>query len=249
MKMTWTVAALVGLSVVALPAAAAPVAGDLAFVAINADEDGFALASFVDLTAGTQLFVTDNEWNGSMLGAGGAFTSGEGVLSWTLGSAVSAGTVVRFSAVDSAANIAVSHGAVSRSGGFALSQTNESVYLYQDDGAGGVIPLAAIGYGSGFADELAGSGLEGQAVMLSGTVKFAEFGGDRSLVSSVAAHAAAVADVGQWTKLSSGDTSAMAPDLTGFAMAAPVPEPSGYAMLLAGLGMVSVIARRRTGQR
>lgn len=243
-------ATAVGLSVLALPAAAAlPAVGDLAFVAVNADEDGFALASFVDLTAGTQLFVTDNEWNGLALGAGGGFSPGEGVLSWTLDSGLSAGGVVRFSSVDSAANIAVSHGTVSRSGSFALSQTNESLYLYRDDGAGGVLPLAVIGYGTGFSDELAGSGLKGNEVALSGTVKFAEYVGDRSNAPSLADYRAAVTDVGQWTKLSSGDVSALAPNLTAFVVAAPVPEPSGYAMLLAGLGLVSLIARRRGGRR
>ncbi len=246
MKKGYCLALSLGLSVVALPASAAlPEVGDLSFVAVNAGEDGFALASFVDLAAGTQLFVTDKSWNGLALGAGGAFDSGEGLLSWTLSSALPAGGVVRFSAVDSAANVAVSHGTVSRSGSFSLAQTNESLMLYRDDGFGGVLPLAALGYGTSFASEIAGSGLEMKAVALSGTVKFAEYTGDRSSAGGFAGYAESVGDPSQWTKLSSGDVSLMAPNLTAFTVMAPVPEPETYAMLLAGLGVVSAVARRR----
>ncbi|TVO68118.1 PEP-CTERM sorting domain-containing protein [Denitromonas ohlonensis] len=246
MKNGYLMAFSVGLSMVAIPASAAvPGVGDLSFVAINASEDGFALASFVDLIAGTQLFVTDKSWNGLTVGAGGAFDSGEGVLSWTLSSALSAGSVVRFSAVDSAANVAVSHGTVSRSGSFSLAQTNESVMLYRDDGVGGVLPLAALGYGTSFASEIAGSGLEAKAIALGGTVKFAEYTGDRSSAGGFGGYAESVGDPSQWAKLSSGDVSLMAPNLTAFTVMAPVPEPETYAMLLAGLGVVSAVARRR----
>ncbi len=250
MKTRYVLALSMGLLGAAAPAAAAvPGVGDLSFVAINASEDGFALASFVDLAAGTQLFVTDNEWNGLPVGAGGAFTSGEGVLAWTLDSALTAGSVVRFSAVDSAANVAVSHGVVSRSGSFSLGQTNESVYLYRDDGLGGVLPLAALGYGSGFSDELTDSGLGMAAVMLDGTVKFAEYAGDRAGAGGLSGYQEIVSDPNQWMKQSTGDVSLLAPNMTAFTVTAPVPEPTTYAMLLAGLGVVSTIARRRQGRR
>ncbi|KAA3652770.1 MAG: PEP-CTERM sorting domain-containing protein [Proteobacteria bacterium] len=250
MKTGHVLALSIGLLAAAAPVAAAvPGVGGLSFVAINASEDGFALSSFVDLAAGTQLFVTDNEWNGLAVGAGGAFTPGEGVLAWTLDSTLSAGSVVRFSSVDSAANVAVSHGVVSRSGGFSLAQSNESVYLYRDDGLGGVLPLAALGYGSGFSDELKGSGLEMSAVALDGTVKFAEYAGDRAGAGGLSGYQEMVSDPNQWTKQSTGDVSALAPNMTAFTVAAPVPEPATYAMLLAGLGVVSSIARRRQGRR
>jgi len=246
MNKGYCLALSIGLSVAALPVSAGvPGVGELSFVAINASEDGFALASFVDLAAGTQLFVTDKSWNGLTVGAGGGFDTGEGVLSWTLSSAVSAGSVVRFSAVDSGANVAVSHGTVSRSGSFSLAQTNESLMLYRDDGFGGVLPLAALGYGASFASEIAGSGLEAKAVALSGTVKFAEYTGDRSSAGGFGAYAESVGDPSQWTKLSSGDVALVTPNLTAFSVMAPVPEPETYAMLLAGLGVVSSVARRR----
>lgn len=250
MKKNYFLAISMGLLGVATPAAAAvPGVGNLSFVAINAAEDGFALASFVDLAAGTQLFVTDNEWNGLAVGSGGAFTSGEGVLTWTLDSALSAGSVVRFSSVDSAAGVAVSHGTVSRGGSFSLSQTNESIYLYRDGGLGGVVPLAALGYGSTFSAELENSGLGVAAVALEGTVKFAEYTGDRASAGAFAGYQETVIDPSQWTKQSAGDVSLLVPDMTAFTVAAPVPEPETSAMLLAGLGVVSAVARRRMSRR
>jgi hypothetical protein len=83
------------------------------------------------------------------------------------------------------------------------------------------------------------------AIALSGTVKFAEYTGDRSSAGGFGAYAESVVDPSQWSKLSSGDVSLMAPNLTAFTVTAPVPEPETYAMLLAGLGVVSAVARRR----
>ena len=39
--------------------------GDLAFTSFNADDDGWALVSFVDIAANTDIYFSDNEWNGS----------------------------------------------------------------------------------------------------------------------------------------------------------------------------------------
>ena len=89
-------------ALLAASAAQAQSAGDIAFTTINADEDGWSLVTFVNLAPNTTIFFSDNEWNGSAIGSGGAFNTGESYHQWTSGAApIAAGTVIRFSAIDS----------------------------------------------------------------------------------------------------------------------------------------------------
>lgn len=62
-------------------------------------------------------------------------------------------------------------------------------------------------------------------------------------------------DATQWVLASVGDAESSyrslsgaigSPGFTTYAVAAPVPEPETYAMLLAGLGIIGAVARRRT---
>ena len=60
--------------------------GSIAFVGFNADgNDGFAFVAIDGIPTGTVIHFNDNEWNGQPIGAGGAFNSGEGSLTWTNG--------------------------------------------------------------------------------------------------------------------------------------------------------------------
>src|SRR5262249_62414073 len=60
--------------------------GSIAFVGFNADgNDGFAFIAIDTIPAGTVIQFNDNEWNGQPIGAGGAFNTGEGSLTWTNG--------------------------------------------------------------------------------------------------------------------------------------------------------------------
>src|SRR5262249_62221754 len=62
--------------------------GSIAFVGFNADgNDGFAFIAIDTIPAGTVIQFNDNEWNGQPIGAGGAFNTGEGSLTWTNGGA------------------------------------------------------------------------------------------------------------------------------------------------------------------
>lgn len=222
--------------------AAPPGVGDLAITAINGDEDGFALVTFVDLLAGSQLMITDNEWNGLPVGGGGDFNSDEGVLTWMLGADLAAGSVVRFASVDSASEISVSFGTVSRSGGLRIAVSDDSLTIYRDD-LGHALPLSAIGYGASF---LPAAGLDAATVTFSGGVDFAEYAGARSGADQMLAYSQNVFDASNWTVRAGTQEANTLPDMTAFSvMAAPVPEADSYAMMLAGLGLVSVMARRR----
>ena len=243
MKARLIVAALL-LPLTANGAVSAITQGDAAFVAYNADEDGFALVSFVDLAAGSTFRLTDNEWNGAV-GAGNGFTTGEGDIAWTLDADVGAGTVVRFSNVDSSSSVAVSHGTVSMSHRLQLALENESLYLYLD-APGAPLALAAFGIGSEFSAELAGSGLEASAVALSGRSDFAQYVGARSGEENFADYRRYVLDPANWLVRTSTDEAATPPDVTAFSLrATSVPEPATMALILAGAGAISLSRRGR----
>lgn len=227
-------------------------AGDLAFTAFNADEDGFAMATFVDIAANSTVYFTDNEWRGS------SFNSGEGYLTWmTGGDVIAAGSVIRFSAIQSTSNAAATYGSVTRyptsgENTFSFSSSGEAVYAYL--GTSRTAPtvfLSAIAStpfdgASSSSPLLTGTGLSvgNGAVQLSTSSDYAEYTGDRSSQAAFADYKALVSNAANWTDGGDGSYAAVIPNTTAFTVAA-VPEPETYAMMLAGLGLMGVVARRK----
>ncbi|MFX6601400.1 hypothetical protein ABTG86_19985, partial [Acinetobacter baumannii] len=85
-------------------------AGDIAFTAFNADEDGWAIVALTDLAANSTIYFTDSTWDGA------TFTSAEGFHTWQTGAGIiAAGTVIRFSDIDQAGR-AASTGSLSGTG-------------------------------------------------------------------------------------------------------------------------------------
>lgn len=223
-------------------------AGDLAFTAYNADEDGWSLVTFVDLAANTQFYFSDNEWNGT------AFNTGESYHQWnTGGSTIAAGTVIRFSKIDttglSASLGTLGRVAVSGSSNYGMSADNETVYLYQ--GTGATAPttfLAAISTGAFSSEQgsLTNTGLSivAGAVKLGNGSDYAEYTGPRSGQTSLAAYKALVSDAANWSDRGNGGYASVVPDTTAFTVTA-VPEPDAAAMVVAGLGLLGFMGRRR----
>lgn len=106
-------------------------AGSIAFLGFNADgTDGFALLAIDLIPAGTILRFSDNEWNGQPIGAGGAFNTGEGGFTWTVGADIAAGTAVEFLNTSDAATRSVNLGTIS-GGTLSLGNSGEAIYAFE----------------------------------------------------------------------------------------------------------------------
>ncbi|WP_132325291.1 MULTISPECIES: PEP-CTERM sorting domain-containing protein [Methylomonas] len=208
-------------------------AGDIAFTAFNADEDGLAFTTFKDIQANTNIYFADNEWTGS------AFNTGESYNVWNSGaSLINAGSVIRFSAYDkstlSASAGLLNRVTVSGSANWGLANSSETVYAYL--GTSATVPttfLTAVTNGDFAVDgSLASTGLtEGvNAIRLnknttSATPDYAEYIGIRSGLTSFDAYKGLVANVNNWTvDTTNGAYAATIPNTASFSVAAvPVP--------------------------
>lgn len=224
-----------------------PATGDLAFTSFNADEDGWSMVSFVDIAAGATVYFTDNEWSGT------AFNTGESYLSWTTG-AISAGDVIRFFATDkatlSASNGTLARQSVSGSTNYGTSNSDDTIYAYL--GSSATAPtsfLAAISngsFGTASSGSLTNTGLSvgAGAVQLTSSSDYAEYNGVRDGQLAFSAYKPLVSNVANWAVQGDVAAAAFVPNTTAFSVSA-VPEPSSYAMLLAGLALMGGIASRR----
>lgn len=230
-------------------------AGDIMFTAFNADEDGLSFVTFVDIAANTTIYFSDNEWTGS------AFNSGESYNQWVSSSVVTAGTVVRFSAYDqtslSASTGVLSRVTVSGSSNWGISNSGETVYAYLgSDATAPTTFLSAITNGTFDAHgSLTNTGLTAGVNAIELTAKpgassnpdYAEYNGVRDGLNSFADYKSQVANVNNWNvdTVNNSTSAALIPNTTAFSVSA-VPEADSAAMLLAGLGVLSLVRRRQS---
>ena len=101
--------------------------GDVTILGFGTDNpDKFSFVNWVSLPAGQQLFITDNAWTESVL------NSNEGTVSWTnsTGSAIAPGTVITF-----VLGTGFDLGTGSASGSFALSASQDNLFVYEGTAA------------------------------------------------------------------------------------------------------------------
>jgi len=199
------------------------VEGNIMFVGYNADgSDGFAIVPLVNIPASSTIYFSDNEWNGSDIGSGGAFiNTTEGEMTWSSGgSIITAGTVVIFNETGSGSNPGYGSTVGSIAGNINLNADNEVLYAYL--GSNDVTPtkfLSAIA-NSGFSagnGTLTGTGLISgtSAISISTDADVMIYNGSTVCNATPAACAAQIAVAADWiTDDGSGDQSndANAPD-------------------------------------
>lgn len=233
------------LALSALLAAAAPLAnaqstGDIAFTSFNSDEDGFTIVTFVDLAANTTVYFRDDEWSGA------SFNTGEGLHTWNSGAGVvTAGTVIRFSAVDQAARSA-SIGTLTSTGDTGLNATSETIYAYLGSSINTPSTFLA-GISSEGSTNLAPAGLTNgnNAVVVTNSTDYAVYVGPRSGAASFADYRTQVNNSANWSIAVGGSQELMVPNTTPFTVT-PIPEPSPLALTLAGMLFmgVRILSRR-----
>ncbi len=223
--------------------------GDIAFTSFNADEDGWSIVALANISANTVVHFSDSTWNGT------SFSNTEAAQTWDSGAnVIQAGTVVRFTKVDSITAIGVSHGSISfaLSANLGLSASNETIYAYQGSAWNSApssflaaISTAPSGFGNATYGVLTNTGLiDGtSAVAITASTDFGQYTGSRSGQNNFAGYQSLVNSSANWTNNTGGDQLLTVPNTTAFTPA--VPEPKNYAMLLAGLGLMGFIARRR----
>lgn len=230
------------LAVTALEANASLTSGDLAFTSFNADEDGWSMVTFADIAANTTVYFTDNEWDGS------AFNSGEGFHTWNSGlSVISAGSVIRFSAVDKASR-AVTIGNYSATGDTGLNATNETIYAYLGSDINTPTTFLA-GVSSEGNSNLTPSGLVAgiNAVVLANSTDYAEYIGARAGEATFGAYRAQVNNAANWNILVGGSQEGKVPNTANFSVIpASVPLPAAGWMFLSVAGLFGAVSRRRT---
>ena len=200
--------------------------GDIGFVSFNADEDGWSIVPFVDIDPNTTIFFSDGAATSAT-----AIGSGESSFQWSTGAnIITAGTVVRFSAVDSAARAAsVGTFIIVNSTNIGLSATAETIYAFL--GTSDTAPTTILTAVSSEADNtsLTNVGLTAgtDSLKLTSSTDFAGYTGSRTGAANFAAYKSSVFNPANWAIDVGGVGTSVIPDTTKFAIAnSPAPIAS-----------------------
>ncbi len=192
--------------------------GDIGFVSFNADEDGWSIVPFVDIDPNTTIFFSDGAATSAT-----AIGSGESSFQWSTGAnTITAGTVVRFSAVDTAARAAsVGTFTIVNSTNIGLSATAETIYAFL--GTSDTAPTTILTAVSSEADNtsLTNVGLTAgtDALKLTSSTDFAGYTGSRTGAANFAAYKSSVFNPANWAIDVGGVGTSVIPDTTKFAIA------------------------------
>jgi hypothetical protein len=168
--------------------------GDIAFVGFNADgDDNLAFVAMAPIPGGTDIFLSDNEWNGQSPGA--FLDDAESEIQWTAPAVgVPAGTVVLIDGIEATAPLSTSLGTVaySRNANVGVGASGEAFFAFVGSSQSPTSFLTVIISGAaGFAGSLAGTGLvlgENSLAITTGSPDIMAYAGPCAGLTSFAAY-------------------------------------------------------------
>lgn len=192
-----------GLFLLSFTLAKAQNTGEVMFVGFNADgNDGFSFVTLVDLANGANIRFNDNEWNGSAIGGGGAFNTGEGAMTWNnnTGGVISAGSLVTINNCSTAPVATL--GTIS-SGTIALAASNEVLYMFLGSDASTPTTFLSAIANNGFSvanGQLSNTGLTAgvNAISIIGDEDVMVYLNNTNCNTTVANCAASIANTANW---------------------------------------------------
>ncbi len=235
-------------------------AGDIAIISRinNGMPDSFAFVALTPIGAGTAIYFTDNGWLGSAYRNTVNDRDGnEGLTRWTAAADMAAGTVVASTATSFATSGAIAGtGTPANYTALALNAGGDQIYAFQGasndplTNVGAQTALYVLDDTNGF-ETTSNTGSGGVPTGLTVgttalTLSFAVAGGI-SVKQSVLSGPAQTRD--QWlaTFANPSNWEAVSELPTASILVTAVPEPQTYALMLAGVGAVVTITRRRRG--
>lgn len=245
-----TVLALL-LAAAGVNAHAALSAGDLAIISYNTDTtDSFAWVALTDIAANTTINFTDSSWQATAFRPTEHLDAG-GPLTWTNTSALVAGSVVKFNGnVTKTWSIGSGNGATASlnlaTGGdqiFAFQgskTTPDFIFGLQFANASGIVAAPTVSNSTNTTNVPSALSETAGTMFNAGNFDNGYYSG--TTAGTKAELLVAFANQANWTRSDADqDTSNWATSIT----VTPVPEPKNYAMFLAGLGLMGLIARRK----
>jgi PEP-CTERM motif len=247
--------------------------GDFAFTGVNGNTTvgGWSFVTFVDLAAGTTIYFTDTNVLATPTSNGVFSTTAETFWSWTASADVTAGTSVallgtgttgQYTAKSGAAGGTANGTVTNLNGGPSnISSGGDILYAYQAASYATNYQPSAITFLGALSNRAsytssdnatAATGLSGIQVReyrvdAATATRYTQFTAqvttDDQPFASMAELQAALAVGANWTTITASNTTPIVSDV--LAVAAPVPEPETYALMLAGLAVVGGLARRR----
>ncbi len=196
--------------------------GDIAFTSFNADEDGWSIVTFVDIDPNTTIYFSD-----STAASPTAIGSNESSFVWNTGSQkIAAGTVVRFSAIDST-NRASSIGTftVVNSSDLGLNTTDETVYAFLGNSATAPTTILTAVSSEANNNSLTTVGLTDgvNAIKLTSSTDYGQYTGSRTGQTSFVSYKALVNNSANWTIDTEGNGATIVPNTTNLAIASGNP--------------------------
>lgn len=247
--------------------------GDFAFTGLNVNTTlgGWSFVSFVDLAPGTTIFFTDTNVLRTTPATGVFSTTAESFWSWTATELVPAGTSISTRGNGTTSGFTSASGTVAALNSVAnnISASGDVLYAFQAAAfqtnyqPGEISFLGAVSnraeWGAGASayatsdDPFTATGLSGIQVLQfkegTNSTRYVQFTQQAAQLDtpakSLPALRAELALLSSFTVAQASSTLA----LNDGVVLAAVPEPGTYALLLAGLGIVGLAARRRLQPR